>query len=72
MDVQSDNSYAGLPHEGQPVEFVLEGRDVPITGTYVAQTFRSRWSDYSVERVRTWRSAAVIEHSSSPTYITSL
>lgn len=67
MDAQSDNRYAGLPHEGQPVKFVLEGRDVPITGTYVAQTFRSRWSGYSVERVRTW-SPDVTESSSSPTY----
>ncbi|GAC1651681.1 MAG: hypothetical protein NVS9B15_12040 [Acidobacteriaceae bacterium] len=67
MDAQSDNRGAGLPNEGQPVEFVLEGRDVPIAGTYVAQTFRSRWSAYSVERVRSWWSAAVTERSSAPT-----
>lgn len=67
MDVQSDKRCAGLPCEGQPVEFVLEGRDVPITGTYVAQTFRSRWTGYSLERVRTW-SPVVTERSSSPKY----
>ena len=48
---------AELPHEGQPVEFVLEGRDVAIDGTYAEQTFRSRWSGYAVERVHSWRSA---------------
>jgi len=68
MDIQPNANYAGLPCEGQPVEFVLEGRDVPIAGTYVEQTFRSRWSGYSVERVRAWRSAAVIDDSSRPAH----
>src|SRR5690242_7223254 len=44
MDAQQVGNCAGLPHEGEPVEFVLEGRDVAMNGTYVAQTFRSRWS----------------------------
>lgn len=67
MDTQSNNQRTGLPDEGQPVEFVLEGRDVPLAGTYVEQTFRSRWSGYAVERVRSWRSAAVTERSSAST-----
>lgn len=57
MSAQWVTSSAGLPHEGHPVEFVLDGRDVPMVGTYVEHTFRSRWSGYEVERVRTWRSA---------------
>lgn len=51
------NRHAALPNEGQPVEFVLEGRTVAMDGTYEAQTFRSRWSNYAVDRVCSWRSA---------------
>lgn len=50
-------SAANLPHNGQPVEFVLDGREVAIIGKYVQQTFWSRWSGYDIQRVRTWRSA---------------
>ena len=49
-------SSAALPQEGQPVEFVLDGREVAMDGTYVQRTFRSRWAGYEVERVHTWRS----------------
>jgi hypothetical protein len=59
MDAQWVASSAGLPNEGQPVEFMLEDREIAMDGTYVQQTFRSRWTDYGVERVRTWRSAGV-------------
>ena len=48
---------AGLPREGEPVEFVLDGCRVAIVGTYAQRTFRSRWSGYRVERVSSWRSA---------------
>lgn len=51
-------SSAALPQEGQSVEFVLDGREVAMDGTYVLRTFRSRWAGYEVERVHTWRSAA--------------
>ncbi len=50
-------SAADLPHNGQPVEFVLDGRQVAMLGTYVQQTFWSRWSGYDIQRVRTWRSS---------------
>jgi len=50
-------SSAALPQEGQPVEFVLDGREVAMDGTYVQRTFRSRWAGYEVERVHIWRSA---------------
>jgi len=50
-------SAADLPHNGQPVEFVLDGREVAMMGTYVQQTFWSRWSGYDIQRVRTWRSS---------------
>ena len=48
-------SSAELPHEGEPVEFLLDGRDVAMDGTYTRQMFRSQWSDYDVGRVRNWR-----------------
>jgi hypothetical protein len=50
-------SSAALPHDGESVEFVLDGRQVPMDGTYVHQTFKSRWSGYDIQRVRTWRPA---------------
>lgn len=52
-------SSTALPDEGQSVEFVLDGREVAMGGIYVQRTFRSRWTGYEVERVRTWRSADV-------------
>jgi hypothetical protein len=57
MYTQWIRSIAGLPLEGQPVEFVLDGREVAIEGTYIERAFRSRWSDYTIERVRSWRPA---------------
>jgi hypothetical protein len=36
---------------------MLDGRSVAMDGTYDRQTFRSRWTDYEVQRVRTWRLA---------------
>lgn len=50
-------SAAGLPHDGQTVEFILDGREVAMVGTYTQQTFRSRWSGYDAQCVRTWRTA---------------
>jgi len=55
MSAQWVASSAELPHEGEPVEFLLDGRDVAMDGTYVHQIFRSHWSDYDVGRVRNWR-----------------
>lgn len=55
MDARCVNGAAGLPQEGEPVEFVLDGRDVALNGTYVEHTFRSRYSGYAIERVRSWR-----------------
>lgn len=50
-------SSSRLPHDGDAVEFVLDGRRIPIDGTYAQQLFKSRWSGYDVQRVRTWRSS---------------
>lgn len=50
-------SSTALPPEGESVEFVLDGREVPMGGTYTHQTFQSRFSGYDVQRVRTWRAA---------------
>jgi hypothetical protein len=57
MHTRWTTSSAALPHEGQHVEFVLDGRDVAMEGAYVQQVFRTRWTGYDVERVRTWRCA---------------
>jgi hypothetical protein len=51
-------SSAGLPYEGQPVEFILDGREVAMDGIYVRRIFRSSWMSYEAERVRIWRSVA--------------
>jgi len=50
-------SSTGLPSDGQPIEFLLDHRDVAIDGTYDHQTFRSRWTGYEVDRVKTWRAS---------------
>jgi hypothetical protein len=49
------NSSTALPSDGQPIEFVLDHREVAIAGTYAGQIFRSRWSSYDIERVAAWR-----------------
>lgn len=58
MRVQWIENTSGLPQEGQAVEFVLDGREVAMGGTYVERTFRSHWSGYPIERVSFWRPAS--------------
>jgi len=65
MSIEWIASSSGLPREGEPVEFVLDGRDVALDGTYVHQLFKSRWSGYEVDRVRTWRSSELQEHAAA-------
>jgi hypothetical protein len=55
MNRRWTTSIAGLPEEGQHIEFVLAGRQVAIPGTFVRRVFRSRWSGYGVARVQRWR-----------------
>jgi hypothetical protein len=55
MSAQWVTSATGLPHQGESVEFMLDGRSVAMDGTYDRQTFRSRWTGYDIQRVRTWR-----------------
>jgi len=50
-------SSASLPPESQVVEFLLDDRSVPMDGTYAHSSFHSRWTEYDVGRVRTWRSS---------------
>ncbi len=54
MYTQWVGSAAGLPQEGQPVEFVLNDREVAMDGTYGGRTFHSHWSGYPIDRVRSW------------------
>ena len=44
-----------LPRDGDPIRFLLDSRDTSINGTYASGAFRSRWTDYDVGRVRSWR-----------------
>lgn len=52
-------SSISLPRDDQPIEFVLDHREVAIAGTYAGQVFRSRWTSYDIERVGAWRLAAM-------------
>jgi hypothetical protein len=45
-----------LPHTGEPIEFKLEERDQPISGTFADDVFHSRWAGYGRGRVGSWRS----------------
>lgn len=49
-----------LPAEGNVVEFLLERRDLALTGTYHCCHFVSRWSRYSAGAVREWREVPTI------------
>lgn len=48
-----------LPHSGEPVDFQIDDREEPLHGTFANGCFHSRWADYAVERVRSWRKAMV-------------
>jgi hypothetical protein len=49
------SSADALPQEGQVVEFVLEYRDIAMTGVYQEQVFRTRWSRYEPASICEWR-----------------
>ena len=51
-------SSTALPRDGQPVEFVLDHRNIAIEGTYTKCIFRSGWTSYDIGRVREWRIGA--------------
>ena len=59
MNTSWIRSSTALPRDGQPIEFVLDDREIAIAGTYAGQIFRSRWTLYDVERVGAWRLAAL-------------
>jgi hypothetical protein len=44
-----------LPYTGEPIDFLLEDRSEPIHGVFVDGQFHSRWADYGVDRVQSWR-----------------
>lgn len=48
-----------LPSIGEPIDFLLEGRDEPIHGTFDRGVFHSRWAEYESARVRSWRQALI-------------
>ncbi len=48
-----------LPHRGETIDFQLDDREEPVHGTFADGNFHSRWADYSVDRVTSWRKAVV-------------
>lgn len=48
---------AHLPSIGESIEFLVEGRQQSIHGTFANGIFHSRWADYDASRVTTWRRA---------------
>jgi len=48
-----------LPYSGEPIDFQLEDREEPIHGTFDKGVFHSRWANYEVARVQSWRQALI-------------
>jgi hypothetical protein len=59
MDIEWMPTSHKLPSDGEHVEFVLEHRDLAMTGVYNRRMFASRWSEYEPGAVREWRQAPV-------------
>ena len=55
-----------LPPDDCVVEFVLDHRDMAMTGTYRQRVFASRWSEYEMTAVREWRLAPARDDALSP------
>jgi hypothetical protein len=66
MHAQWVPSSTELPCENEPVEFVLDHREAPMAGIYALRTFRSHWTGYEAERVRTWRSSGATATAATP------
>lgn len=49
---------AALPHDGSVVEFLLDGRECPLSGKFVLGRFETRWAHYDPETVSEWRERA--------------
>ena len=62
--IQSSNS---LPREGQQIEFLLDHRSMAMEGTYTRQGFHSHWTEYDVDRVRSWRNLTAVGDQATPT-----
>jgi hypothetical protein len=48
-----------LPYTGEPIDFLLEDRETPISGTFADGRFHSRWADFSADQVQSWREANI-------------
>lgn len=57
-----------LPRDGDAIRFLLDSRDASIDGTYARGAFRSRWNEYDVGRVRSWRTLDDIEAAADPAW----
>jgi|GEM_PF-4274088 hypothetical protein len=53
-----------LPEDGHVVQFVLDYRDIAMTGIYSRREFSSRWSRYAPASISEWRYAP--EHATFP------
>jgi hypothetical protein len=45
---------ASLPGVGEPVDFLLWDRKIPIHGAFADGVFHARWADYGIDRVELW------------------
>ena len=54
MQMSWISSSTNLPLEGEPVQFLADGREVSLRGTYTNGVFHSRWAEYDVGRIGAW------------------
>jgi hypothetical protein len=57
MNIQWVSTAASLPPDGEPIQLLLNDRDVPMNGVCANGAFHTRWAEYGVDRVRYWREA---------------
>ena len=58
MSIKSSNS-TFFPYTDEPIDFRIKDREEPIHGSFVHGNFHSRFADYDVHRVQSWRHAHV-------------
>ena len=54
MQMSWISSSTNLPRDGESIQFLADGREVGMRGTYTSGVFHSRWAEYDVGRVGAW------------------
>ncbi len=57
MSIEWVSTAASLPLDGEPIQLLLNERNVPMIGICSNGEFHTRWAEYGVDRVRYWRGA---------------